>query len=305
MKILFRVLTILVLATAIFGGAAVAIYELYLKPAELDKAEKRELANVVATPRPDYSLGEFDKAAGLQKEGRTDEAKAALWDFIQNFPESVKVPEAKKILGEINTERIFTPGDAPGKIMYQVARGDSLVKVAAKNSSNAELIYRSNNLDTIALSVGQPLYIPQLNTSIVVDRKAKTVTLFNDGEFLKEYAAESVKTPGMTGVTKTKVADKVALQGSTRVAFGDKRYTDSDRWVMLGQGVVIRGVPPAPAETPPAANTGPATPTPAGAAPQAAPEHKARVYPPGILVAPEDIEEIFLLVSRGTPVTIQ
>jgi hypothetical protein len=164
------------------------------------------------------------------------------------------------------------------------------------------MIYRSNNLDTIALSVGQPLYIPQLNTSIVIDRKAKTVTLFNDGEFLKEYPAESVKTPGMSGVTKTKVADKVALQGSTRVAFGDKRYTDSDRWVMLGQGVVIRGVPPAPAEPPPAAS---AAPTPAEAAPQAAPEHKPRVYPPGILVAPEDIEEIFLLVSRGTPVTIQ
>ncbi len=69
MKILFRVLTILVLAAAIFGGATIAIYELYLKPVQLDKEEKRELANVAATPRPDYSLGEFDKAAALQKKG--------------------------------------------------------------------------------------------------------------------------------------------------------------------------------------------------------------------------------------------
>ena len=47
---------------------------------------------------------------------------------------------------------------------------------------------------------------------------------------------------------------------------------------MLGSaGVVIRGLPEG-----------------AGATP-----------PPGIIVAQPDIEEIFLLVSRGTPVTIQ
>ena len=78
----------------------------------------------------------------------------------------------------------------------------------------------------------------------MVDRKAGTVTLFNKGQFFKEYRTLSLKTPGVATSAKTKVADKIALRGSNRVAFGDKNYSGSERWVMLGSaGLAIRSLP--------------------------------------------------------------
>jgi LysM repeat protein len=227
---------------------------------------------------PDYTLPAFEKAADLQRKGEIDKARSAWVEFIANYPDSPKIGEAKRALGSINTGQVLSPVPSPEKTSYAVSKGDSLVKIASKFKSNPELIFRVNNLQTINLKIGQQLVIPQLDMSIVVDRKARAVTLFNRGQFFKEYQAVALKTPGVSTSVRTKVADKIALQGSNRVAFGDKNYSGSERWIMLSAtGLAIRGLPEG-----------------AGAAP-----------PSGIIVAQPDIEEIFLLVSRGTPVTIQ
>ena len=272
-----RTLIILALVGLILGGSAFFAYELYWKPKRLDMEDKAASSQGPAAVR-DYTLPAFEKAAGLQRKGEIDGARAAWVEFIRNYPDSPKIAEAKTALGRINTGQVFSPVPSPEKTSYAVSKGDSLVKIASKFKSNAELIFRVNNLQTINLKIGQQLVIPQLDMSIVVDRKARTVTLLNRGQFFKEYQAVALKTPGVSTSPQTKVADKIALQGSNRVAFGDKNYSGSERWVMLGSsGLSIRGLPEG-----------------AGATP-----------PPGIIVAQPDIEEIFLLVSRGTPVTIQ
>jgi len=272
-----RTLIILVLVGLILGGSAFFAYELYWKPKKLDMEDKATSTQASAEP-PDYTLPAFQKAADLERSGNIDGARAAWGEFIRDYPNSPKIAEAKTALGRINTGLVFSPTPSPEKTSYSVGKGDSLVKIASKFKSNAELIFRANNMETINLKIGQQLVIPQLDMSIVVDRKAGTVTLLNKGKFFKEYRTVALKTPGVSTSAQTKVADKIALQGSNRVAFGDKNYSGSERWVMLGSaGLVIRGLP-------------------AGA--EGAP-------PPGIIVAQRDVEEIFLLVSRGTPVTIQ
>jgi LysM repeat protein len=272
-----RTLIILALVGLILGGSAFFAYELYWKPRKLDM-EDRAASSQAPAAVPDYTLPAFEKAAGVQRTGDIDRARAAWVEFIRNYPDSPKIGEAKTALGGINTGQIFSSVPSPEKTSYTVSKGDSLVKIASKFKSNAELIFRANNLQTINLKIGQQLAIPQLDMSIVVDRKARTVTLLNRGQFFKEYHAVALKTPGGSASSQTKVADKIALQGSNRVAFGDKNYSGSERWIMLGSaGLAIRGLPEGASGTP----------------------------PPGIIVAQPDIEEIFLLVSRGTPVTIQ
>ena len=268
-----RTLIILVLVGLILGGSAYFGYELYWKPRKLDREDK---AAAQSAEIPDYTLPIFQKAAALEQSD-IEGARAAWGDFIRNYPTAPKLAEAKAALGRINSSQVFSPTSSPDKISYSVGKGDSLVKIAAKFKSNAELIFRANNMETINLKIGQKLVIPQLDISVVVDRKAGTVTLFNKGQFFKEYRTLSLKTPGVATSAKTKVADKIVLRGSNRVAFGDKNYSGSERWVMLGSaGLAIRSLPEG-AENP----------------------------PPGIIVGQDDIEEIFLLVSRGSPVTIQ
>jgi LysM repeat protein len=266
-------LIILGLVGLILGGSAFFAYELYWKPRRLDREDKRSAAAI-----QHYSLPAFEKATSLQQQGDIEQARTAWAQFIQSYPDSPKIGEAKAALGRINTGSVFSPTPSPGKMTYAVSKGDSLVKIAAKLKSNAELIFRVNNMQTINLQIGQQLLIPQLEMSVVVDRKTRTITLFNGGEFFKEYQILASKTPAGSGRLQTKVTDKIALKGSKRVAFGDKNYFGSERLIMLGSGgLSIRGLPEGSENTP----------------------------PPGIIVSQPDIEEIFVLVSRGTPVNIQ
>lgn len=274
--VIIRTLIILGLVGLILGGAAYFSYELFWMPQKLDEEDRRAKAEQPApTPPPDFSLPDFEKAQALVKAGDTGAARAALREFLRVHPESTKRAEAKAVLGGINVAAVFSTEETPDKTAYTVARGDSLVKVASKFKTNADLVYRASNLESINLQIGQKLFIPQMETAIVVDRKNGTLTLLNRGEFFKEYPTLSVKVP--SAVTSTKVADKIALKGSNRVAFGHKDYAESDRWLMLGGGAVIRGH--------------------AGGAEGS--------FPAGIILSQPDMEELFLLVSRGSPVTIQ
>jgi LysM repeat protein len=290
-----KFLIVLALALAIFGTAGFFAYKLFLQPAQLDHAEAKAVAEKKAeaaanpaatpTPLPDYSVPIFEKAIALKNAGKLLEARQALRDFLTLYPQSTKRAEAKAAIGEISMQFIYTGMPGPDKVDYTVVGGDSLVRIAGKTKSNAELILRSNNLASIDLQIGQQLRIPTLETSLVIDRAGKTLSLLNHGQLLKEYPLLAMDLPsaarGKEPAT-TQVKDKVALHGSERVAFGGRDYVGSERWILLGlSNAVIRGRPE------PDANGQPAP------------------MPTGVVLSQEDIEEIFPLVSRGTPVTIQ
>ena len=272
---LHRVLIIVGLVGLIVGGSGYFAYELFWKPGRIDRQEKQAKAAGKAPEIPDFTLPAFEKAASLERAGDFEGARAAWSEYIQTFPDAPRAGQAKVALGKLNTAMLLSPRPGPEKATYVVARGDSLVKVASKYKSSPELIFRTNNLDSINLQVGQQLVIPRLDTSLSIDRKAGTVTVLNKGQFFKEYHTRAMKIP--PGAAPTKVSDKFALQGSNRVAFGEKNYAGSERWIMLGSGgLAIRGIPEG-SDSP----------------------------PPGIILLQEEMEEIFLLVSRGTPVTIK
>lgn len=272
---------VLALAAAIFGTVGFFAWKLYIKPDQVERREEKiEASAPPATPPPDYSIPIFNSAVALKKEGKLIEARDALLTFISQYPQSTKLADAKGAVGEINTQFVFTSQPGPDKIDYTVVPGDSLVKVASKTKSNAELILRSNNLASIDLSVGQPLRIPQLDISLVLDRQAKTLTVLNKGQLFKEYPLLAMELPGSArgkAAVQTQIKDKIAIKGADRVAFGSRDYAGSERWLMLGlTNAVIRGKP-----------------------------DDGTAMPPGIVVSQEDIEEIFPLVAQRTSVTIQ
>lgn len=279
---IWKVLTILILIAAILGGAGFFVYETYLKPQKLDKLEQEAAAMPTPPPPPDPSIAAFEVVRPYL-ESDTPEARNALVGFVKSYPDSPLSKTAKAALGRINGALTLSPVPGPDKTTYTVVSGDSLVKIASKFKTGAELIYRANGLTTINLKIGQRLEIPQLDTAVVVDRAAGTVTVLNRGDFFREYVAESIKLPASMGKepSKTAVSDKFMLKGSGRIPFGAKDYESGDRWIMLGSGgLAIRGMP-AP-----------------GADGQKPP------VPPGIVLSPGDAAELFVLVTKGTPVTI-
>jgi LysM repeat protein len=269
------------LVGGILGGSAYLFHELFYKEKELDMIEQNATPTPTPEPTPEPSIAAFESLKPSLALN-TIQGRDALLQFLAANPESPKASEARAVLGRMNVALYRDPAATPTNPIYTVKKGDSLARIASQNKSNAELIYWANGLSTINLQIGQKLIVPVFEAALVVNRASSTVTLFNHGEFFREYPAVSMSFGGSAAAppVETKVADRVARKVEKRVPFGDKDYADTERFVLLGVGgATIMPVPAADGASPPASS--------------------------GIVLKPEDFAEIYVLVKTGTPVTIK
>jgi len=280
---IFKALTILLLVAAVLGGSAYFVYDLYYKDKKLDLIEQTAPPTPVPSPTPDPSVAAWDALKPTAAKD-TIEARESVKAFITAYPESVRIPEASAALGRMNLVLFRDTAATPANTVYTVKKGDSLAKIASVTKNNVEQIHWANQLSSINLQIGQQLLIPSLNTSAILNREKSTLIVFNHGEFFKEYPIVSLTLTGgaSKGEFETKVADRVARKGETRVAFGAKDYAETVRFVLLSPGSV--SIHPAP--TPAADGTIPPN-------------------PPGIVLNLADFNDIFALLKTGTPVTIK
>lgn len=274
-------LFVLLLALLVFGGAAFFSYDLFVKPERTMRAEKS--GQIPVEPIPDVSLPEFQAAAKLRQEGRLSEARDALIGFLQKYPSGQHIEEAKDLLGQLNTEILFSNYQSPDKQQYVVKRGDVLAKVAARMKTTPELILRTNNLNGTMLHVGERLLISRPDFSVFIQRKAQIVVLLDHGTFFKRYHVKTARLsakqpPRIT----TRVAETMAWKNGKRVGFGTREYQGSTRWIRLAApGYVLYAEPDS--------------------------THRSVDVPPppqGLGMAAADIEELSSLVNTKTAVTV-
>ena len=280
-----KIFILIVVALLVFGSAAFCAYTLFVKPYSSFHLFRRHKTTVTAPPITDRGETAFNSAVTLQNSGKLEEAVIAWRTWLQAYPESKRRLEALDNLGKANIDLLHSPSTAGGKESYLVVKGDSLDRIATKKKSNPELIQQINALPNINLQIGQELFIPQLQINVVLDRQNRSLTLLNGDQFFKSYPLLS--TPPATSAKEitTVIVDKVAMNGSKRVAFGDKRYAGSERIIILRScGNIVT----APAETP---STEP------GATPAA--------MPPGFVISLPDMNELFPLVNKAAAVTVK
>ena len=278
MSWILKGLFLLALCTVVFGTAGWFGYQILIAPHQVPP---QELVDGKPAPPPDPSLPEFEKAMNIKASHQPVAAREALQHFIENYPFSSKLGEARKALGAVNSDIFFSSIPAPEKTRYEVRSGDALAKIERKLKTSGELLMRCNNLeDPRRLRVGQVLMVSPAEFSAVIDRKTHTVTLLNQGKFFKEYAAASWNAPTPKKGTEkialpAKVSKKEAWYNGAIVAFGSKEYAGSDRWVDLTvKGFTLY--------------------TEGGQKPSA-----------GIGMAPEEMEELSTLLRKGAPVVIR
>ena len=283
----FKFLTLLIVCLLVFGSAGFFGYELFIKPSNTEKREKAAAAAApVPTATPDPGIPEFKRLKTLQNTGKIANSRDGFAAWIANNPKSPLLMEARQCLGAANITLLFQP-DSTNVVSYSVVKGDSLVRIAAKHQSNAELIQKANSLPNINLQIGEQLVIPFLKISLDLDRSAKILTLQNNGLFLKEYPLLSAPSSSKVGIINSRVLDKIATTGNKRIAFGDKAYPQSERSILLLQSPAIVSPAPIPAALPGATNPVVASP-----------------MPGGYVLSSSDLLEIFPLLLRNTPVTI-
>ncbi|MCF7729782.1 MAG: LysM peptidoglycan-binding domain-containing protein [Chthoniobacterales bacterium] len=304
---LSKILILFIVGFLVFGSAGIFGYLLFVKPYNnytLFNFSKKKSSSASKNALTDPSQAGFEAAVALQNAGKLEEAQTAWLTWLANYPNTPRKKEALVFLGKANMELLSSP-PADSKESYTVVKGDSLDRIARKQKSNPELIQRLNNLPNINLQIGEVLFVPELITSLQIDRQSGILILKNHDQFVKSYPLLSFppkgsqKKPPLT----TTIVDRIATSGNKRTAFGDKKYSDSERIILLRSGGNIVAAPATPAST----NTAPASSTVTTTALSTdtnitTPTTPA--MPPGFVISVEDMKEVFPFVTKETSVTI-
>jgi len=233
-------LFVLLLATAVFGGGGYYTYLLYIHP-EIQLKEDLNSPTGVQPAFQDPTVDEFQKCLQIEAVGDPLATRRSYTDFIESYPDSSKVEEAKTRLGRIQAALLFSPRATPDKQIIIVKPGDVLNKLSHRLKTTPELLFEINRLETHNLRVGQRLYSVPANFTALIDRPLAKIVVFRDGEFFTQYPILATQGHARTGPVKkgvvapiaAKVQDKPGWKDGQRVAFGEKGFRESAHWVVL------------------------------------------------------------------------
>jgi LysM repeat protein len=297
-------LLLFIIVLGITLGCMATAYYIYAKVLKPETRIQKEIEGIKKTERViiDPGIKRFDAAATLIKQGQIEAGREALYKLVQQFPESPTCVEAKRIIGEINMDMLFSPNHMVGKKDYIVQPGDSLGRISINQGASMDMIMRINGLMGTTLQPGDHLTLAPVEFSIIVDVSDKTVALLRkagDKEyFFKEYQARNLRLPPgikVPTVEPMEISGKSAVADGKPVLSADPRYIDAEKWLSASRaGLVIRVDQPVKA-VPVPETAAPTDPAGAETVPVEAPQPES-----GIFLAREDLEELFALVRKGT-----
>jgi LysM repeat protein len=228
------------------------------------------------------TIPEYERCLQLKKDHQWRDARTAYEHFLETYPASTRLDAAKDDLGEINIAIYFSGGPSPDKDAYVIKPGDTLARIEKKLKAPGDVIMRSNNIsDPRRLRVGDTLYVSHPDFTLVIDRKAHLVTLYNHGRFFKQYHPTDWTAPAPKGnqpPVAGKVAEVASFKNGQRVAFGSRDYDESSHRIQIApQGYSLYTDPAQGGEK-------------AGA---------------GIALGASDMDELSALLTHGVQVTIR
>ena len=298
-KAQFKLLIFLLTVGLMLGSVATAVW-FYVRVIRPEWEVQEEIANLESSNLPPVDPGarRFDAAVELIRGGKLEEGREALYKLVAQFKQSPTVPEAKRIIGEMNLDRFFSPTDLTSKIEHTVQPGDLLSKIASKYKVPMDAVTRMNGLRSETIHIGDHLVILPLDFDFVVDVSDKTVVVLRNDRFFAEFPAVDVRLPpGFRVPSEMKLGGKSATVDEKSVSSFDPRYPMADKWVPGEKaGALFRPVPRARV----VAEDTPTTPAKAEGA-------ESGMGPPqeyGIFLAREDLEEIFALARQGAKLRI-
>ncbi len=274
LRLVFIFLSLLIFATAVIFVAY--YWEHVVKPdLEIEKELKKEV-KVKVREAPDLGIREFEQVVDLLKKGESMTARERLYYLMEYYPDSSVLPEARRIVGEINTDLLISRIPLEDKTEYIVKSGDALAAIARRHKTTIDYIMRANGRTSSVIHPGDRLTVYPLDFNVVIDKSDQMIRMELKGVFFKEYPVISFALPPLVKPPiKTEIKDRVAWFGENRILFNDKNYLKSRKWLQTSrQGLIIRAF-------------------------DGSGKGKDDF---GILVAPEDLEEMFTLFRVSTSI---
>ena len=233
------------------------------------------------------------EAKELDGEDRVLEARQKLLELMKD-PKELGASRAavEEFLGEVNVALVMTPRTMPGKVVYSVEEGDTLGKIVDKFVCPKLHIMKMNNIqDENKIHPGDVLRVlDRPKYDITISKTDNTLVLTLNGEFFRRYkvgTGEFGKTPVGTFVIDDKIENPPWWKDGKAIPFGDKDNILGTRWMRISA-------------------TGDTTPV-SGYGIHGTWDNSTlgKQSSAGcIRMNNADVEEVFMLVPRGTTVTI-
>lgn len=195
---------------------------------------------VVQLPEPSANLPAFDpgqkvfeRASELIAVGDLGGARDKLRMVVTIYPRSATAREARRILGEMNLDEVFSAGNMRGKEVHVVERGESYLGIASKFGTSLDMLMHLNGLmDLSSLHPGDELIVMPLDFKVLIEPRRGTLTLLDGAKFVKEYHFREVVSPP-SGDQKTRIDSRVGTSGGRRVLPGQPAYRSADKVIGL------------------------------------------------------------------------
>lgn len=190
------------------------------------------------------------KARQLEAADQLEAAREQLLAVLDRVPESSRAVFQESV-GRLSIALFVSPRPAKGKVLYVIKPGDSLSKIAAKFNCPALLIEKANGIkDAARIRSGHTLAVLDHPAfSVVVSKSRNTLDVLLDGKFFKRYSVGTgahARTPAGT----FKIVDKIPNptwwpdDGSPEVPYGDPKNILGTHWLALeatGETPRVRG----------------------------------------------------------------
>lgn len=233
-----------------------------------------------AAELPDIDPGEksFQKAHELLALGKLGEAREKLTNIVSTYPTSSTAPSARRIVGEMNMDEILSTSHMTGKATHVVKRGNSFLSIASQYRTSFDMIVHLNGMMEIkGLQPGDELVVMPLDFRVLIDSQRKVISIWEGERFLREYRVIHFGVQGSMSPGKTKIASKFAQTEGRKVAPPAKEYRSAEKVILLTRPAIqIRSAAAVEEET-----------------------------PRGLVLAPQDMEELNLLTRAGNDVEIR
>lgn len=188
--------------------------------------------------RSDSEPGEraFQRASELLAMESMTEAEEKLKYIVSYYPAAKAADEARRILGEINVDRLLDPHWRQGKSVVVVKPGDTFTRIIRKNKTTMDSLVHLSQLmraDHRSLHPGDKLTVMPLDMRIVIDLRRQRLTVWREGEFIKEYRLKSSTYARRGAVKHLKIGSIMGQVGVKMYPSHHDRYRSARKVIFL------------------------------------------------------------------------
>ena len=178
----------------------------------------------------------FQRAKELLAEESMQEAEEKMKYIVSFYPAAECASECRRILGEINLDRLLDPIRMEGKRVVTVRSGDTFSRIIAENKTTMDSLVHLSNLkrsDHRSLHPGDKLVVMPMEMRVAIDLRRNTLTIWNGGEFIKEYTLLKVSYKSRSATKRCEIGlIRGAYEGNLVLNHAEE-YRGADKVIIL------------------------------------------------------------------------